>query len=91
MKSENVELDVRDLLAEGRSPLPLILNTVGSLKPNQSLRLVTAWEPSPLYDVLAGLGFSHHAKQESDEMWIIDFRKTNASQGNGHYEPPCII
>jgi len=91
MKSETVELDVRDLLAEGRSPLPLILNTVGSLKPKQSLRLITAWEPSPLYGVLGSLGFSHEAKQESEELWVVDFKKSSASQQSGQYEPPCII
>lgn len=91
MKAETVELDVRDLLDEGRSPLPLIVNTAGSLKPEQSLRLITAWEPTPLYDVLGRLGFSHSATQENDGRWIVDFRRSSPSQQEGRCEPPCIF
>ena len=91
MKPEPIEIDVRDLLAEGRSPLPLILNTVGSLKPDQYLRLITAWEPAPLYEMLGRLGFSHHASQQSEELWTIEFRKEHEGTGAEGGQPPCLF
>ena len=91
MKSEAIEIDVRDLLAEGRSPLPLILNTVGSLKPDQHLRLVTAWEPAPLYEMLGRLGFSHNAVQQSEDLWTIEFRKEGNGTGGEVGQPPCLF
>ena len=78
MQEEFVELDVRDILAEGRSPLPLIMNTVATLEPTQGLRLLTAWEPSPLYEMLGNMGFEHQARQDSEELWTIDFTRDGA-------------
>ncbi|MDQ8202225.1 DUF2249 domain-containing protein [Pelagicoccus sp. SDUM812003] len=91
MKEEFVEIDVRETLAEGRSPLPLILNTIESLQDNQSLRLLTTWEPIPLYEMLGNLGFEHSSEQKSEELWIIDFAKTSEGSGRSDFEPPCIL
>ena len=91
MKTEIVEVDVRGPLAEGRSPLPLILNTVGSLKPQQSLRLFAPWEPTPLYEVLGHFGFSRHTRHQDDNLWIIDFQKDPVRKKVHQGEPPCII
>ena len=93
MQENVVELDVRTLLSEGRSPLPLIINTVQSLQGGQDLRLLTAWEPVPLYEVLGNLGFAHQSRQESEDLWVIDFTRTDGSANNDGlgYEPPCIL
>lgn len=73
MEDEYVEIDVRPVLDQGRSPLPLIMNTVHSLKPGQRLRLKTAFEPQPLYEVLSGMGFEHSSRQDGEELWVVDF------------------
>lgn len=91
MKPETVEIDVRDLLAEGRSPLPLILNTVGSLKPEQNLRIITAWEPNPLYLILGNLGFSHQANRQREDLWVVEFHRETSQTQSGGGDPPCII
>lgn len=91
MQDDVVELDVRALLDQGRSPLPLILNTAHTIEPGQTLRLVTSWEPLPLYDVLGQLGFSHSAEQKSDELWVIDFVRGEGGSTPRGFNPPCIL
>lgn len=91
MQENVVELDVRDLLEEGRSPLPLIVNTVESLEDGQKLRLLTSWEPVPLYEMLGNLGFDHASRQESEDLWVVDFTRTSQGKANGGYSPPCIL
>lgn len=81
MEDEYVEIDVRPVLDQGRSPLPLIMNTVHSLKPGQRLRLTTAFEPQPLYEVLYGLGFEHRSRQEGEEHWVVEFWPIDESPG----------
>lgn len=75
MQPEMLELDVRDLMEQGRNPLPLIVNTVDSLAPGQGLRLLTAWEPVPLYELLGNLGFEHQTQQNSAELWTVEFTR----------------
>lgn len=75
MQEDYLEIDARPLLEQGRSPLPLIMNTVGSLKPGQRLRLLSSWEPAPLYEVMRGLGFERATRQESDELWVVEFAR----------------
>ncbi len=45
-------LDVRPELRHGGEPLPRILQAVAQLEPDQPLRLLTTFEPIPLYAVL---------------------------------------
>lgn len=91
MDTEFVEIDVRSLLSEGRSPLPLIMNTISSLQEGQQLRLLTSWEPLPLYDVLCKMGFSHTARMESEDLWVVEFSRTSDGTGDSTYHPPCVI
>lgn len=91
MDADFVEIDVRSLLNEGRSPLPLIMNTISSLQDGQQLRLLTSWEPLPLYDVLCKMGFSHSARKESEELWVVEFSRTGGDSGGETYHPPCVI
>lgn len=91
MPNEFVEIDVREIQEEGRSPLPLIMNTVQSLEADQGLRLLTAWEPVPLYEMLGNLGFEHQSHQESEEFWKIDFTRSTTGNSRPGFEPPCIL
>lgn len=91
MSDDIVEIDVRPLLEQGRSPLPLIMNTAGSMQPGERFRLLTSWEPLPLYDVLGRLGFEHTVEQKGEELWIIDFARTGDSKAPPNSNPPCIL
>ncbi|MBU6421210.1 MAG: DUF2249 domain-containing protein [Gammaproteobacteria bacterium] len=70
---EALTLDVREELRKGGEPLPLILGAVEVLKPGQSLRLLTTFEPLPLYAVLARKGFAHSARHLGEGDWEVLF------------------
>lgn len=51
-------LDVRPLLAAGREPRPAILQALESLRPGDTLQLLTPFPPQPLLALAASLGFA---------------------------------
>lgn len=67
-------LDLREELRSGGEPLPRILEAVGRLAPAQGLRLLTTFEPLPLYAVLGRKGFGHEAIRHGEGDWEIRFR-----------------
>lgn len=77
-------LDVREELDRGGEPLPTILEAVSSLAPGQPLRLLTTFEPLPLYTVLARKGFSHEAVRHGEGDWEVVFTPGELST----YEEP---
>lgn len=66
-------LDLREELRRGGEPLPRILQAVDQLAPEQALRLLTTFEPLPLYAVLGRKGFGHEAVRHGDHDWEIRF------------------
>jgi uncharacterized protein (DUF2249 family) len=66
-------LDVREQLRNGGEPLPIILQAVGRLDTDQSLRLLATFEPIPLYAVLGRKGFAHQATRHGEGDWEILF------------------
>jgi uncharacterized protein (DUF2249 family) len=75
MSPRTVTLDVREDLAQGREPLGRILAQARTLKPGQALRVVAPFEPTPLYGVLAGLGFAHRTTQTASGAWEVRFER----------------
>ncbi|HET7675942.1 MAG TPA: DUF2249 domain-containing protein [Gammaproteobacteria bacterium] len=71
--AEPLTLDVREELRNGGEPLPRILAAVGSLAPDQPLRLLATFEPLPLYAVLGRKGFGHSAKRLGEGDWEVLF------------------
>ena len=74
-------LDVRPILKSGGEPFSVIMQTVATLAPAQGLRLLVTFEPTPLFNVLGGRGFSHEARQVGQDDWEILF--TRAGRGVG--------
>ncbi len=70
-------LDVRLELRNGGEPLPRILQAVAQLQPDQPLRLLTTFEPIPLYAVLGRKGFAHAATRHGEGEWEIWFTPGN--------------
>lgn len=62
-------LDVRPVLAEGREPFQLIMDTVESLERDEVLVLRSPFEPVPLHGVLGGQGFAHRALELAPDDW----------------------
>jgi len=66
-------LDLRDYLRQGGEPLPQILAAVADLAPGQPLRLLTTFEPLPLYTLLGNKGFLHTAIRHGEGDWEVVF------------------
>lgn len=73
MAIEPLELDVREELRNGGEPLPRILGTIKTLKPDQALRLRATFEPIPLYALLGRQGFAHETTHHGEGDWEILF------------------
>ncbi len=73
MRSEIVNLDVRDEIAQGREPFGKIMGTVARLRPEEKFRLIAPFEPLPLFSVLAKKGYSHASQQLESGDWEILF------------------
>ncbi|POY35165.1 hypothetical protein C3K47_16420 [Solitalea longa] len=52
-----IVLDVRPTLAQKLDPFKEIMETVGKLGPEESLQLITPFEPVPLYSVMQSKGY----------------------------------
>lgn len=63
------ELDVRDIDGE---PFSDIVSALDALEPEETLRLVSDFEPVPLYDVLEAKGFTHETRQVATDKWHVD-------------------
>lgn len=80
MKNHNtIELDVRSLVANGQSPLPVILGALEKAGSDGVLRLLVPFEPTPLYAFLGAQGYSHTAQQLKDGTWEVWFQRTNST------------
>ena len=66
-------LDVRPELRAGGEPFPRIMQAVANLQPGQTLRLLTTFEPIPLYAVLGRKGLAHRAIHHGKEDWEVLF------------------
>ncbi|MBD5779765.1 DUF2249 domain-containing protein [Pelagicoccus sp. NFK12] len=71
--TEVERLDVRPLLAQGESPLGVILDAVQRVGTGKSLLVVAPFEPFPLYQLLAEQGYGYEAKMTDDGSWEILF------------------
>ncbi|QBD83231.1 DUF2249 domain-containing protein [Ktedonosporobacter rubrisoli] len=79
MSHTETTLDVRPQLERGDEPFVLIMETAESIKPGNTLVLIAPFEPVPLYEVLAGRGFSHETKSVAADEWVVRFTRNQAS------------
>lgn len=68
LKAGNVvELDVRPILDEGGDPLNTIMINVNKLTPNQALKIINTFEPTPVIIILEKRGFTAYTQILSDK------------------------
>lgn len=84
-----VVLDVRPVLASGKDPLNLILQTVKSLKPGQVLKIVNTFEPTPLMGVLKKQGFQSQADVVEEKLVETWFYKEDGANEMGKEVAPA--
>src|SRR4051812_13109937 len=68
-------VDVREDIRRGDEPFDRIMQAVAALEDDQELVVVNAFEPVPLYDVLAQQGFSHETIRTAEGDWHVIFRR----------------
>lgn len=74
-KEDIVELDVRPVLDAGQDPLKLIMEYVNKLKPNESLKLINNFEPTPLIILLEKQGFVSYMEIINEDLINTYFYK----------------
>lgn len=72
-----VDLDIRNHLALGTSPVPTILMTASKLRSNEVLRLISKNLPMNIIDQLRGKGFHIWSEAEDDLFYsyVVKVRK----------------
>lgn len=71
-------VDVRPMLERGEEPFNAIMAAVREVPERRAFRLLSSFEPVPLYDVLAKQGFEHWACQLAHDDWKIVFFRSGA-------------
>lgn len=75
-KEEDIlNLDVRDMLAQGNDPLKLIQQAVKSLETGKLLRIINTFEPTPLIIILGKQGFKSHVNKIAPNLIETYFYK----------------
>ncbi len=72
------ELDAREMQHRGEDPFFKIQDTARTVEQGQAFRLRNTFQPFPLYAVLGGKGFVHHAEELGDGDWLITFYRERA-------------
>jgi len=68
-------LDVRPLLKRGVEPFLSISKEIDSLKPDESLILITPFLPSPMIEHLKNSGFEARPLAQADGSWQTIFSR----------------
>ena len=66
-------LDVRPLLKVGAEVLPVILEKVQLLKPDEGLMVTAPFLPSPLIELLSSQGLAFKVEPGDGGSWIVYF------------------
>lgn len=71
-----IELDVRDKLMNGEDPFSLIHQTLKKLGPDETLKLVNSFAPTPLIDLMKQRGYLINLEKVEDDLYNTYFKKT---------------
>lgn len=74
-----IELDVRPVLAKGDDPLKLILKISKDLKPDECLKVINTFEPTPLISLLGKQGYKSWTERPAEDLVFTWFVKSETS------------
>lgn len=74
--AQDIVLDVREDLREGREPFQKIMSAAGSVPVGSRLVLYATFKPTPLLAVLQGQGFESEATPIENGEWRVTFHRT---------------
>jgi uncharacterized protein (DUF2249 family) len=61
-----VDLDVRPILDGGTDPFNAIMETLKTLKPEETLRIINTFEPIPLLNILKSKGYQYESERPEE-------------------------
>ena len=67
--ARHLTLDIRDL--EPPEPLDRVLTAIADFQHGDTLRILSDFEPTPLYRILERDGFRHHVESGADATFEI--------------------
>jgi len=70
------ELDVREMLNAGEQPVNQVISDLNHLKTDEIFKIIAPFVPAPLIDKATSLEIDHWVKKESEELFIVYFKKT---------------
>ena len=73
---DDVEVDVRPIIAAGGEPFDTIMQAVGELGDNETLSILNSFEPVPLEGVLSAQGFTFDATELEGGDYRVRFWRT---------------
>ncbi|UCC61454.1 MAG: DUF2249 domain-containing protein [Anaerolineae bacterium] len=74
--------DARPLHAGGKNPLAPILKAAGDVREGHIFYLHNTFEPLPLYELLAGQGFTPWARQTATDDWEVFFYRLRSGEAS---------
>jgi uncharacterized protein (DUF2249 family) len=81
----DAEIDAQAIFDRGEEPFGPISQAAQQVPEGAVLRILVGFEPVPLYDALAKLGFSHWTIRLDADRWQVDFyreRRVNSRTSN---------
>ena len=76
LKEEQViDLDIREMLKEGKDPFNIIMNALSHLPTNSALKIINKFEPTPLISILSKKGYMHNTIFVKEQLVHTYFKK----------------
>ncbi|MRR22285.1 DUF1858 domain-containing protein [bacterium] len=69
------EADIRPMLAAGEQPVNQVMADLNKLEPGVIFRVIAPFVPAPLIEKATSLNIDHWLEQESEELFVVYFRK----------------
>jgi uncharacterized protein (DUF2249 family) len=79
LSNREILVDARNL--EPPEPMEKVMQTLGLLRPDQSIRLLLHREPFPLYPLLSARGYQHDTHMAVDGSYIILIQPADTAPG----------
>ena len=70
------QTDIRPMLAAGEQPVNQVMADLHKLEPGVIYRVIAPFVPAPLIEKAASLNIEHWLKKESEELFLVHFRKS---------------
>ncbi len=72
------EIDIREMLSAGEQPVNLVISELKGLSTDGICKIVAPFIPAPLIDKSLSLDVEHWVKKESEELYMVYFKRTKA-------------